>query len=390
MPLRYLATVTGTFEERIYKATGLNVNEFQTKLNFKPSKKIVQVSIHNKCFQNCIHCFQIESPPSEKVNLENLSRHLDMFDSKIYRKYPFPREPLLLEKILPLYKRYDCNEISTSAYLISDKPSIIQNLKKSGIETVFVSLHGNKDQHLTLTNATSGNYEKLIDSIKRLVDSSISVEIITTLSKSNLEAIDYLPEQLINIGVFKWWIQRIIPCGKVKKWRIKDLIYGDECQEVMLKYSDLRSKYSSRQLNIGLDQTWGPNFYSEKMLRFLSGQDERWPWSRSICPAANGDSIVVSNESGKYYPCLFFETFQDAQIKYINGKIDNTFFDAASLNNNLDGICKNCLYKSFCLGGCRAIAFSFANLRGKKNPIFAGQDYCLSHALDKEFAQFKE
>jgi radical SAM protein with 4Fe4S-binding SPASM domain len=120
------------------------------------------------------------------------------------------------------------------------------------------------------------------------------------------------------------------------------------------------------------------------MLRYLSGQENRWPWSRYVCPAVSGDSATISLESGNVYPCLFFETFPDTQIGHQEDLVLKHQFSEVSLQENLQGQCKDCFYKPFCLGGCRAVAYSFAKFFGTKNPLFAGQDYCLTRQLDKE------
>lgn len=384
-----LASVRGDFTQRVFNATGLSLKDFYNKILTKDSSKIVQVSIHNNCPQSCAHCFQLETKPSNNFSSSKVSKIFGEFDSNVFRKYPFPREPLLLPELFRLYKDVGCTEISTSALNIRKQPELIQKLKENEINTIFISIHGDKPQHSRLTGSNTQKYDDIIYGVKLLVNSGIKVEVVTTLYKHNLDALNYLPQVLINLGVSGWWIQRIMPIGRAISWKLSDFIYGDECNQVMERYAALRQKYQPDVLHIGLDFTWGPNFYSSKMLRYLAGQEQRWPWSHYVCPAASGDSSVISYETGKIYPCLFFETFPDAQIGQLGDSITTQIFSEQSLINNSQGQCQECSYKIYCLGGCRAIAFSFAKYLQSPDPFFAGQDYCLTRAIDKIFGQYQ-
>lgn len=385
MSIKSLASVEGSFSQRVLSATGLSLEEFNNKIFTKESSKIVQVSIHNNCPQSCSHCFQLESPSHRSFDSSKLSEIFHKFDSKVYRKYPFPREPLLIPELFPMYKEVGCAEISTTTLQLRKRPEIIHELKTNGISTVFVSLHGNKEQHSKLTRSAPKKYDDIIEGIKLLVSSKINVEVVTTLYKHNIDALDYLPKELVNLGVSGWWIQRIMPIGRASSWKLKDFIYGDECDQVIESFANLRLQYKPDELHIGLDLTWGPNFYSSKMIKYLCGQEQRWPWSRYVCPAVSGDSIVISYETENIYPCLFFETFPEAQIGQLGNLTTIGKFSEQGLINGLQGQCKECLYKTYCLGGCRSIAFSFAKYLQSPDPFLAGQDYCLTRAIDKEF-----
>lgn len=385
MSLETLASVHGDFSERVAIATGLNLENFFQRIHTKKSLKIIQFSIHNICQQLCGHCFQMESEPREVGETDLVDKCFSWNIKNDIKKYPFPREPLLLPKFLPVYKHMECTEISTTGLQIYLNPGLIQLLKDNLISTVFISLHGNAKQHSILTGMPLKDYDKILSAIYLLNRSGINVEVITTLYKHNIDSLEMLPNKLIQLGVSKWWLQRIMPAGRALSWRLSDFIIGKECNKVMERFAVLRREYKPDQLHIGLDLTWGPNFYSSNMLKFLCGQERKWPWSKFVCPSVSGDSSVISFETGDIYPCLFFETFPEAKIGNRKEKEINQIFSEKTLVGNLEGQCRDCTYKIYCLGGCRALAYTFAKFRKFPNPFFAGQDYCLSRAIDLEF-----
>lgn len=387
--LHTLASVKGTFEERVKSATGLTLRSFEEHFYEKPSSRIVQASIHNRCGQSCNHCFQREQYPEKNTDPKDVLEVFATFGAE-YRKYPFPRDILMSLDLLPVYQRVNCTEISTTALPLKRRPELLEELHKHGIQTIFVSLHGNQEDHCSLTNTSSRRYNDLIDSLRLIVDAGFNLEIVTTLYRGNVGALDDLPELLINIGVSSWWIQRIMPSGFARDWPFRDFLYGEACETIMRKYAQLKSHYLPNELHVGLDLTWGPNFYSQNMLKFLAGQLHRWPWTRSVCPAATNESLVISMDSGKIYPCLFFESFPDTEVGEVtsSGRINirQRRYFAEVLTDNLRGLCKDCEYKRFCLGGCRALAYSFSVQRGERDPGSAGQDFCLTQAIRSELS----
>jgi radical SAM protein with 4Fe4S-binding SPASM domain len=356
-----LASVNGTLAERIDQATGLTLEEFERHFRSKPASKIVQVSIHNRCNQSCTHCFQIEGDSiSREVTPHQILEVLGEFGAREYRRFLFPREPLLLPHLFRVYELAGCTEMSTNLTVLANQPEMLELLRQHRIRTLFVSLHGNQRQHCELTRVGPRIYDDLIRSLRMISDSGLDLEIITVLYKKNIGALDSLPELLMDIGVSKWWIQRIMPAGLARNWPLSAFFH----------------------------LSWGPNFYSQGMLQFLAGQVERWPWTRFACPAASGDSIVISMDSGKAYQCLFLESFAEARIgeveRDMSAVVDRHHFVEDTLMARLRGRCGECTYKRYCLGGCRAMAFSFAHMRGESDPFFAGQDYCLTNAIDEE------
>jgi radical SAM protein with 4Fe4S-binding SPASM domain len=295
---------------------------------------------------------------------------------------------LLLPELIPFYQRIGCAEISTNATLLAKKPEFLKLLRDHGIGLLFVSLHGNQQEHCRLTGVQPSVYTELLESLAYIVKSGFHLEVVTTLYKGNVGALDSLPELLIDIGVSKWWIQRIMPAGYARNWDPSEFLYSEECKEVLFKYAQLKNRFNPTQLRVGLDLTWGPNFYSQRMLKFLAGQVQDWPWTRFACPAVSENSVVISMDSKKAYPCLFFESFPEASIGEIRSDLyvetRDSPFSEEKLLNKLRGQCSECLYKAYCLGGCRAVAFSFAMLRGAEEPFYAGQDFCLTHWIEQE------
>lgn len=382
-----LTPVQGSFEERIYQSTGLTLPEFSLACRAKSTFKIVEVSAHG-CNLSCSHCFQREPGFVGGMNrrsMEGIFRH---FEPSASIRIPFPQEPLLQPELLSIYELVGCSEISTNGILLARDTASLDLLHERGIQNIIISLHGNRQDHCALTGVEPEVYDDLLRSLRTIVDRGFSLHITTTLYKGNLGALDYLPELLTSVGASEWWIQRIIPCGEARHWPLSRFLYGDECREVMIAYSNLKRRYRPEELCVRLDLTWGPNFYSNKMIQFLAGQRRHWPWTRFACPLVSGDRISISADSGRIYPCIFFESFPEMQIGMLDAGlspvVERPLFSECELLDRLRGQCEGCSYIEFCLGGCRATAFSFAVLRNEPEPLFAGQDFCLTSMLERE------
>ncbi|CAG0980892.1 partial GTP 3',8-cyclase 1, partial [Anaerolineae bacterium] len=202
-----LISVSGTFEERVQKAANLDLSDFRRRFQSKQVSTIVDISIHNQCNLECNHCFQREdiSGTSSSSSVSRAGRILDFLDSSENKVLLFPREPLMYPPVLALYESTGCQEVSTNALLVAERPGLLRTLHERGIRDVLISLHGLSEAHCTLTNMSQKDFDKLLKAIRAIVADGFNVEITTTLYKNNISSLDDLPELLIDLGVSKWW-----------------------------------------------------------------------------------------------------------------------------------------------------------------------------------------
>jgi len=191
---------------------------------------------------------------------------------------------------------------------------------------------------------------------------------------------------LLKLGVSSWWIQRLMPSGKAYDWPLEDFVIGNDCINILKEFSRLRGLLENK-VDMRLDLSWGPNFFSKSFLRFLIGDLNRWPWTKYACPMITQDLQIISLESNKIYPCWFMESFYGTEIGYISSSNKPIYFEKKITNQelykNIRGICSGCEYFYYCRGGCRSMAFTLSKKRNEAIPIFSGQDFCITRAIEE-------
>lgn len=382
--------LNGPIDSKIQQATGLiTQEELLTSALSKDKKNAVDILIPSTCSENCGHCFFVENNlPFLKANSDTLTELRELakiFDPQQTNLTIYPREITTAMELLPIFIQLQKDTVLTNGALLSEKK--ISQLLNAGITKLSISLHGNREQHTKLTQTVPEFYDLTLQGINRAIRAGMDVSTCTSISKINIDSLDYLFDLANQIGIKETRLIRLIPAGKAKELPKDVFIDQADLKNMLFSVNAARLKYENLRISLfGL--SFGPNFYSKGPYQYLSGQTNKWPTSTFLCPWIGQDYLGISLGSRKIYPCFEAISFPELQIGAIeNNQINLTQppLNSKSLQKNLTGICSsdNCDYQKLCLGGCRISAFSFAKLNNQENPLYSGQNLCLTKTLSE-------
>ncbi len=378
----------GSLSHRVRHATGLTLEDFMIAMRSKPVQRWVVAVSHTRCNLRCAHCFMGEPHhEAKRVALSDVSGLLEWACNHGYKSFLYPKEPLLFQPFFDLIRRFPQSFIETNAVLLARKAASIKQLKKHGITTVMSSLHGLEHEHCLLTNAGTSTYRDTLKAFRTIKDHGMGLVVNTALYQRNLHCLPDVATLLAETGVDKWYISRVFPVGRASKWPMSEFIYGDEAGRIVEAYVRLAEEFADR-LTISLDVPFGPNYYSVSTLRYLAGQGDDTAYGTYWCPTTTSGFLSVSTETQRIFPCFYLHDFEELLLGTVEKArptlVGHNPFGAHELHTQLRGKCASgsCHYHDICLGGCRAVAYSFAKKMGVPHANKAEMDFCVSRYLD--------
>lgn len=404
--------VTGSLDQRIQASTGLQSEQaLLGKINSKPTRDMVDLLMQTACNQECDHCHFVEEGYGvlkvDSILMDDAQTIINFFhppEGDGPQIITYPRELSVVLPLLPLRQQLGQDAIYTNASRIT--PGTINALIAHGVKNAFVSLHGDKEHHMALTGVSSSEYERTLNGIELLNESGMTVTVITTMHKDNLDVIPAVVKYLEEKGLNQLKLIRYFPAGRGKDLPVDKILSPDDVLKLLYTVDGLRKQHPD--INISLyGMSFGPNFYSPNYFRYLAGQKEALsgegnvfgnvaPEPRYVCTLIGRQYLGISLGTHNVYPCfeaLSFPELNMGKLAINHGEVDlqldESNFTAEKLSENLRGQCskENCPYQSLCLGGCRMHAYAIARQRGEPEPSYAGQDVCVTRILDEELAK---
>ncbi len=405
--------VTGSLDQRIQASTGLESEQaLLDKINSKPTKDMVDLLMQTACNQNCDHCHFVEEGYGVlKVDsslMADAQAIVDFFHPSGNEIDPqiitYPRELSVVLPLLPLRQQLGQDAIYTNASRIT--PHVVEKLISHGVKNAFVSLHGDKEHHMALTGVPPSEYNRTLRGIELLKESGMNVTTITTMYKDNLGVIPDVVKYLESVGINQLKLIRYFPAGRGKDLPVDKILSPEDVLKLLYTVDEIRKQHP--YMNISLyGMSFGPNFYSPNYFRYLAGQKDALsgegnvfgnaaPEPRYVCSIVGRQYVGISLGTHNVYPCfeaLSFPELKMGKLTIDQGRVglqlDESNFTAKKLSENLSGQCskEDCPYQKFCLGGCRMHAYAIARQRGEPDPMYAGQDVCVTRILDKELAK---
>ncbi|SET26035.1 radical SAM/SPASM domain-containing protein [[Clostridium] polysaccharolyticum] len=260
----------------------------------------------------------------------------------------------------------------TNGWIMSD--DTVQKAKEAGINTIAISIDGCQETHDKIRKP--GSFERDIENFKRIKESGIIPAAITTIQKQNVDELEELYQILKEAGVLTWQLQIALPMGNFKK-------HMEECIEPadVLKVVDFA--YSKIEEDMTIDLADSIGFYSKKdtaLMRKRFGKDAYWQGcSAGKCNIGilnNGDIVGCTSIRGKE----FIEgNIRKTKLKEIWNSEESFKWNRCFTRNDLKGLCKECQYADYCLGGC-------ANLRYCMNgDVCSENTYCIYNMQLNEY-----
>ena len=304
-----------------------------------PYLKNLMINITEKCNLSCKHCYITDKNKIDMPLKELMDIIQEFYNVQGIRLILTGGEPFLYTELKDLLKKLTNIPLQkvmlTNGVLIRKQDNeIIELLKQNNFE-IFVSLDGLEEAHNDFRNADC--FKEIIQGIKRLLKSDISVSINTMIHKQNLDDFD---------GMLKL----IRSLGKIKNWSI-DIPTIDEStpKEIREKYEPSPEKGGEILKNYG----WGVIYESDP-------EGEQFDY-------ACGPFLMAIDVIGKITKCGFFTDQSPGNIFDLGLKKAWRLVQK-DLNWNIKDLeCANlgCEYLEQCRGGCRYRAYkSSGNIYG--------------------------
>ena len=256
---------------------------------------VTTIAITYDCQCNCIHCSAAHS--QEEVQRNSSAMKYEELHDAICQTVDLGctcvvltgGEPLLYGRIFDLIAAVDkrrsvCTIFTNGEYLVE---SNVENLKKSGVFGVFVSLdHSNSDQHDT-NRGQPGLFDKATKGLIRCQRAGIPTGISTFATKAKIRSgeLDAVMDLAKDLNVLEVFIFDVIPSGRLSDQR--------ECvldENEVHALHEFRNKYNSKQ-----DY---PRIVHQTMFSSMA-----YPCVAQGCPA--GMVTVHIRANGDVCPCDF-------------------------------------------------------------------------------------
>ena len=355
----------------------------------KQPSNIDILNIGNPCNQNCQQCYYVER---KTIPLDLNQKELV---KKIVADYPqssifvYPKEIANNQQLFPLIRLVGQKTVLSNGLLLNDK--ILKSLKEVGVGEIKITLFATAKEQKFFNGNDAKQYKQIIAAIKKCKKYGFRVTINNVLSKTNINSIGLLCRKCHNLKVDKIEFIRLKPIGNGRALQ-KILLSQKDVESIIIQVEKNKKSYPDLYLSFNL--SFGPNFYGKSVddaLIKIKKSSASWTKSSSLCPAIGGNYWGVSAKTGKVYWCFFAMNEKISESGYYNTLKNKIIITnppdlrPETLIKKLTGNCSNkkCIYTKVCLGGCRSTAYLFAKANGKRNPLYAGMDICLTKCYQK-------
>lgn len=261
-------------------------------------------------------------------------------------------EPLIREDIYELiYYTKDLGlkpALATNATLIN--ATVADNLKKSGIELVAVSVYGKDALSHDSFCGKNGAFALVLAGIKELKAKDIPFQINTTITQKNLDELEAIGDFSLKQGAVAYHVFFLVPTGR-GRYIEGDRVSAQEFEEAFCRLSDLQLNFPLR-----IKATCAPHYS-----RVLRQRQSSFNLPTRGCLA--GGEVCFISYKGEVFGCGYLPLAagdlrkQDFQEIWFESELFQDLRD----EEKLVGKCGVCEFKRIC-GGCRARAYArFSN-----------------------------
>lgn len=226
-------------------------------------------------------------------------------------------------------------------------PEIIDKLKAVNIESVAVSIDGNREVHDYLR--MEGSYDRAMKAVDALSEAGIPVSVITTLSSINIDLLDEMYEELKGRGIFAWQLQACSPMGNASG-------LGVDYDFDHLKAIRFVEKHlEDTGFAIGVADNIGYYSESEGSLRGNKSGLAVFTGCRAGLTSIGIDSVGNVRGCESMYDERFNEgNLREKSLREIWEDPEAFGYNRGFTEEMLEGPCRICEHGAFCAGGCRS------------------------------------
>lgn len=339
-------------------------------VNYKPVTCVWEVTMG--CNMRCGHCgSSCTDPLPDELTTEEAISIIDQISEIGLRWITLSGgEPLTRKDITVLVSHLSKKGVSvniiSNGWLIDEE--IANKLKCAGISTVAISIDGTKDIHDSIRK--KGSFDHAVSAIKNLKAEKITVGVVTTISKLNINILEELKETLISMGVDSWQLQLGLPMGNFKE-RPDWVVEPKEVDDII----DFCYKTAKEgRIQIFPADCIGYYSYKDLKIKEITFKNRPYPiWDgcnagiNSFGLLHNGDVLGCTSIRDRE----FIEgNLREKSLKDIWHDNNTFLWRRAITKKQLEGMCGVCKYGDACLGGC-----SNTRLTMKGN-IYGENEYC--------------
>ncbi|MCL4399016.1 TIGR04053 family radical SAM/SPASM domain-containing protein [Candidatus Parvarchaeota archaeon] len=330
------------------------------------------------CSLACVHCraSAIDSPlPGELTTEEGF----DLLDEITSFCKPYPLliftggDPLKRTDIFQQIKRarekgINCALSPAVSWMLTD--TALNDIKKSGCNSISISLDGCSAETHDSIRKVSGTYEKTLSVIKKAVDIGLKVQINTTVMDKNLIELPGIFHIVKSLGVDTWELFFLIKTGRgtgvmdvdsATSEDICNFVYDASFYGVIIRCVEAPFIRRVVALRESGNHAQGGEIYNRMRKELL--ESDGLPVSAvstlSKTGTLDGDGTIFIGYDGSIYPGGFLPC-KIGDIKR-NSLIDvyrNNPLLKSIRNREFAGQCGICQFKHVC-GGSRARAYAY-------------------------------
>lgn len=328
-------------------------------------KRIVYIEITNRCNLQCRYCYNDSNIMNyNNMTLDEINKIVEFINNnKNISLVISGGEPLLhpqFSNILDFIKKnkYDAM-IYTNGVLLS---KYIKELANSNIK-LFVSLDGSSEIGHDYMRGT-GNYNKTISGIEELLHAGFNSKHLNfsfIINNYNIKSIENMIDLSLHYKVNKAQFVSMNPRGRGKDLSKELFPSKENIIEMWYMLSEMNEKYPSLKIDCDV-------FWQRKVISI----GKYMPGSCSIC------SKIRIDVSGNVFPCPFLDGNENIILNINECNLDRIFnnekceryLSILKEKSDIKIPCCNCIFRSFCQGGCIAKSYM------AYNDFYAVDDEC--------------
>ncbi|MBU7042225.1 MAG: radical SAM protein [Theionarchaea archaeon] len=331
---------------------------------------VAYLEISGKCNLKCDHCFVGEKPEKE-LSLQEWKRVItECADMGIIALGFGGGEPLIQKDIIRILD-HGASEGIKSMVVATNGTVLPQGMvpflrKTEAAITLMISLDSHRREFHDALRGVKGTYDAVLKTIRTLRDAGIQPALSTVITKENYTDIEGMWELMKDMGIQRWFLERIQPIGSAKEssrewepsieeWNhtltfLFEEVYG---QDTILAFGDaLRGIFWMFR-----KEPWFPRGLIRK---------SKYP----KCEA--GKTSLSITATGDVIPCVQWrkklDSVKDTPLKKI-WKENPFYTKLRALQVDDIEVCKECEEKAFCGGGCRGVAYDSSGSITAPNPF---------------------
>ncbi|MBU7020679.1 MAG: radical SAM protein [Theionarchaea archaeon] len=319
----------------------------------EPRLKTVYWTVTRECNQRCSHCWISAGTRREgELNTEESLQIFNvMVDMGLEQVKLTGGEPLLQWKKINTVMEFLIDHgvqprIETNATLIQDAygEEILSFLEKNHVH-VAVSLDSHIPQQHDQFRGMKGGFEKTLSALTSMRSHNISFSIVTVLHRENRATIDEIVDFVREIYPRHHQINIITPEGRAENNDRYQLPIESYVEDLPLLIKKIRKKMGEK-VSFAIPYVFAP--LNTRFLNCTVGKE--------ICGLLpNGDIAMCGAGINREDLVLGNALRDDIEDIWLHSPVFMTLRRGIT---SLKGVCSNCWFAQYCMGHCRAYAYS--------------------------------